>query len=376
MGGYYMNNLEELTQKIMTDFFKGLSQDMTEEKYNALYSDTKSPLTNLYSWGTDNYAVAPLFRSDKKTCDSSESFRINTLNDVVKAVKYALNNNTGYDDFESYSDYLHIALFKYQAVSLDIREMHKNCIELHLKLSGFNWLDVDNRYFEEDVFVYIPLKYLFNKKVVYKLILDGVMQATQNVGDVFEDMFDIDNLEYLGISNFTISLSSVWRKDLDRAMRDAQDSGNLKAILSFMTDSEVIAYRDSETDVWDKHYHTDDEVYIDCLRIYFMFVMYNKSFSANAFKNYILASRIQLSREDKAVFDYVETYLNARHGIEYNSYINTYCDSEKYRPLWSSFDSAYCSSKIKTLFDNKYITQEGYNYYLTFVDKVMEGMLI
>ena len=104
--------------------------------------------------------------------------------------------------------------------------------------------------------------------------------------------------------------------------------------------------------------------------------MYNKSFSANAFKNYILASRIQLSREDKAVFDYVETYLNARHGIEYNSYINTYCDSEKYRPLWSSFDSAYCSSKIKTLFDNKYITQEGYNYYLTFVDKVMEGMLI
>lgn len=371
-----MNKLEELTQKIMTDFFKGLSQDMTEEKYNALYSDTKSPLTNLYSWGTDNYAVAPLFRSDKKTCDSSESFRINTLNDVVKAVKYALNNNTGYDDFESYSDYLHIALFKYQAVSLDIREMHKNCIELHLKLSGFNWLDVDNRYFEEDVFVYIPLKYLFNKKVVYKLILDGVMQASQNVGDVFEDMFDIDNLEYLGISNFTISLSSVWRKDLDRAMRDAQDSGNLKAILSFMTDSEVIAYRDSETDVWDKHYHTDDEVYIDCLRIYFMFVMYNKSFSANAFKNYILASRIQLSREDKAVFDYVETYLNARHGIEYNSYINTYCDSEKYRPLWSSFDSAYCSSKIKTLFDNKYITQEGYNYYLTFVDKVMEGMLI
>ena len=262
-----MNKLEELTQKIMTDFFKGLSQDMTEEKYNALYSDTKSPLTNLYSWGTDNYAVAPLFRSDKKTCDSSESFRINTLNDVVKAVKYALNNNTGYDDFESYSDYLHIALFKYQAVSLDIREMHKNCIELHLKLSGFNWLDVDNRYFEEDVFVYIPLKYLFNKKVVYKLILDGVMQASQNVGDVFEDMFDIDNLEYLGISNFTISLSSVWRKDLDRAMRDAQDSGNLKAILSFMTDSEVIAYRDSETDVWDKHYHTDDEVYIDCLRI-------------------------------------------------------------------------------------------------------------
>lgn len=197
-----------------------------------------------------------LFRSDKPMSDLDYCENPKDLADVIQAVKYALNNNTGYDRYKSYTLSLPIALFKYNAKQLSVMKANVNCIMLSLKINGFSWIDMNDdgdRYFQGDVNVFIPLRLIFNKEACKYIIireLENIDVYTD--GHLFEDMYDLDGIDNWEISGFIIDVSTIGKNELHNvvnATKDLFDSG-LKPVVSHLTDKECVAYiGDTLTDV-------------------------------------------------------------------------------------------------------------------------------
>jgi len=98
-----------------------------------------------------------------------------------------------------------------------------------------------------------------------------------------------------------------------------------------------------------------------------MMLMYNLSFTAGKFKNYICHKYLK-DKSDIELFDYVAFYLSTRLAVERSTFIDTYHDGN-YRGLFISSSSKYFKTEIDNLYKEGYIRKkEVYEIYKEFIE--------
>lgn len=351
-----MKDIDIFVDKITDDFLSRVNSVKDRFDYFNKYDNNSSPLTNLYDWKTDDYSLVNLFRGSDGNENSEFCFDINSLSDVISAVKFALNNNQGFDDYMSFSETLHIALFKYGGKYLELTTSHKNCIGLHLVINCFNWLDVKERYFDVDIYVDIPLKYIFNKEVIEYLVYNSISDRLRYFKDVYEDMYDVDTIKFIGISNFNISLKDVNKDDLHKAVNETQSYGGLKSVISYKTDSEVIFLDNIEyLDI----FRTSSQAVTDDIRFYYLLRLYNFEFLAS---DYLL--RIdRAGLFDDVILKNIVSYMNTYKNFERDSYKNTYWDYANK----AIFSPEFFNGLIDRLYSNNYVLKSSYEKFKDFL---------
>lgn len=360
-------DIDLFIDSFIDNFFSQLNSNL-KGIYKSKYKGIDSPLEELYNWATDDYSYAYIFRAEKQISNYSNEFEVVGLSDIIKAVRNALCNKQGYDSFESYSEKLHIALFKYRAKKLKILRTRRNYVELHFKLNCFNWLDVDNRYFEANTYIEVPLKYLFNKEVLKKLILEGLYSYSCYDALVIENMFDIDNIEYCGISQFNIAIYGVDKGNLNNAVRSVGED-NLKPVISYKTDSELISYVSNDAEYFYPLDKIDDSLVLDFIRIYYILVVNNFDYTASQFLKYFSKGyNYDLSN----IIDHLDRFKS----FERNSFQNTYNNSTYGIGMLYEYTKTSLLVYLKKLVNYGYLGQESVDVFNKFMETIMKGLLI
>lgn len=355
-------DIDLFIDSFIDNFFSQLNSNL-KGIYKSRYKGIDSPLEELYNWVTDDYSYAYTFRAEKQISNYSNEFEVVGLSDIIKAVRNALCNKQGYDSFESYSEKLHIALFKYRAKKLKILRTRRNYVELHFKLNCFNWLDVDNRYFEANTYIEVPLKYLFNKEVLKKLILEGLYSYSCYDALVIENMFDIDNIEYCGISQFNIAIYGVDKGNLNNAVRSVGED-NLKPVISYKTDSELISYVSNDAEYINLPVKIDNSLVLDFIRIYYILMVNNFDYIASQFMGYF-------NKDYQYDLSGVVDYLNNFRSFERISFQETYNNDRYGIGMLNDYNKNSLLLYLDKLVKYNYLCQESVNVFSTFIETVM-----
>lgn len=363
--------IKEKIELFIDDFIEGFFNKLDvnlQGYYKSRYKGIDSPLKELYNWVTDDYTYTNIFRAEKQVQDNSNESGVVDLADIIKAVRNALCNNNGFDSFASYSERLHIALFKYKANNLKILGTRRNYVELHFKLNCFNWMDVDDRYFIADAYIEVPLRYLFNKEVLKSLILKDLYSSLSYDAFVVEDMFDIDSIEYYGISQFNIATYGVDKSDFNKAVNSIGES-NLKPVVSYKTDSELISYVSNDAEYINLPVRIDNVLVIDFIRIYYILVVNNFDYTASQFIRYF-------SKDYNYDLSGIVNHLNNFKFYERNSFQDTY-NNERYGiGMLYSYTKTSLLAYLNKLVEYKYLGQESVKVFSSFMDNEMRGLLI
>ena len=352
----FSDDLDKLVEKLHKDFVSRLISKIPDiEKRLTL---NKSPLETLGIISSSSREKV-LFRSDKEYNDSSECFEIKDLCDIVQATKYALNNNYGYDDYESYSSSLAVALFKYNASSISILKANVNCVMLRLTINGFSWIDLNDdgdKYFQGELNIFIPFKHIFNKEICKTIIMNEIDSMEIFVdGTVFEDMYDIDGIENWSIAGFILDISGVGKNDLNNAVNLTKgfwDSG-LKQIISHMKDKECIAYiGDTFADVDVITVNENRKEVVDSLKLYYLLKLVGYEISAKYFKK-VIQDKYSYSNK---VFNYVDNYM---------IYSSIYDECVLIKEVFKKheIDASTMDSIVEGCFDKGVICKEVFDIY-------------
>lgn len=369
------NDIDKIVEKLQEDFVKRLIKNKPD--IEQLLSNKKSPLDAI-GISSSNSREKVLFRSDKSKTDSSECFEMKDVGDIVQAMKYALNNSRGYDDYKSYSSCLPIALFKYNAKSIEVLNANVNCVLLRLVINCFSWLDVNDygdRYFQGEFNVFIPLKYIFNKDIC-KLIIKREIDSMEIFadGEVVEDMYDIDSIERCDIAGFILDISGVDKDNLHKAVNLTDDGSNigLKPVVSHRKDKESIAYigetfADIDTAVV---IETRQEV-VGCLKVYYLLRLFGFDLSAKYFK-WAVQNKYDNSYEVfKCIDDYmIYANINEEFSRIYEVFVKYRVSERKYLNdvfVWHNISNEAIDAIIEGCYNNDIVCFEAYDMYVTHV---------
>lgn len=361
--------IELIVDDFIERFFNKLDRNFRDD-YKSRYKGIDSPLKELYNWYTDDYTYINIFRAEKQVEDYSNEFEVVDLADIIKAIRNALCNNSGYDIFTSYSERLHIALFKYKAKRLSILSTRRNYVELHFKLGCFNWMDVDDRYFSADSYIEVPLRYLFNKEVLKNLILKDLTSRMSISCDdyVVENMFDIDTIDYYGISQFNVATYEVDKPNFNEAVNSVGEC-NLKPIVSYKTDLELISYVSEDAEYINLPVIINNTLVLDCIRIYYILMVNNFDYTASEFMGYF-------DKDCKYDLSGIVNHLNSFKYYERKSFQETYNNEQYGIGMLHSYTKTGLLVYLNKLVKYEYLGQESVKIFSSFIDNEMRGLLL
>ena len=359
--------IELFVEDFIEGFFNKLDSNFRDD-YKSRYKGIDSPLKELYNWVADDYTCTNIFRAEKQVEDYSNKKGIFDLADIIKAIRNALCNNDGYDMFTSYSERLHIALFKYKARKLSILSTRRNYVELHFKLGCFNWMDVDDRYFSADSYIEVPLRYLFNKEVLKNLILKDLTSYMSYAGFVVENMFDIDTIEYYGISQFNVAIYEVDKPNFNEAVNSVGER-NLKPIVSYKTDLELISYVSEDAEYITLPVSINNALVLDFIRIYYILMVNDFDYTASQFMRYF-------DKDCKYDLSGIVNHLNSFKFYERKSFQATYNNEQYGIGMLHSYTKIGLLVYLKKLVKYGYLGQESVKIFISFIDNEMRGLLI
>lgn len=355
-----IEDIEHLVDSLQKDFVSKLKYNVSNIEERLTRS--KSPF-DTFGANFNSSRERILFRSDKPMSNLDYCENPKDLADVIQAVKYALNNNTGYDRYKSYTLSLPIALFKYNAKQLSVMKANVNCIMLSLKINGFSWIDMDddgNRYFQGDVNVFIPLRLIFNKEACKYIIIRELKNIdVYTDGHLFEDMYDLDGIDNWEISGFVIDVSTIGKNELHNvvnATKDLFDSG-LKPVVSHLTDKECVAYiGDTLTDVDIREKTEFRSKVVDCIKIYYLLRIIGRDFGAKYYKEFVL-QKYDYAYE---IFEYIDIYLAYANIYEEYKFMDDFFSKKK-------INFTTVDGMMKECLDHKLIGVEAYSLYNTHI---------
>lgn len=363
----YEADIDLFIDNFIDGFFNQLRGNL-QSYYKSRYKGIDSPLEELYDWVTDDYSSINTFRAEKQISDLSNESEVVGLADIIEAVRNALCNKQGYDSFESYSEKLHIALFKYKAKNLKVLKTRRNYVDLHFRLNCFNWLDVADRYFVADAYIEVPLRYLFNKDVLKKLILKDLYSSLSYNALVIENMFDIDSIEYCGISQFNIATYGVDKNSLSNAVRSI-GVDDLKPIISYRTDSELISYISNNAEYITLPVEIDNILVLDFIRIYYILMVNNFDYTASQFLRYF-------SKDYSYDLSSIVDHLNNFKAFERTSFQSTYNNNRYGIGMLYSYNKDNLLLYLNKLVNYGYLGQDSVNTFSDFLVAIMHGLLI